>query len=86
MVAYEVVEIESIIKIGVAPFLGALGSIYAENVGLIRERWVVQAQGRFHRLSRPILNKDREPVENFGNLKIVQNPLTIVRAFFSDNL
>ncbi len=48
MEVYEVVEIEFIIKVGVAPFLEALGSISAQNLGIIRERLVVLVQGRFH--------------------------------------
>ncbi len=79
---YEVIEIESIIKIGVAPFLVALGPISAQNLGITRERWVVQAQGCFHRPSSRILNKDREPRRKFYKRENCSKSTYYSKGFF----
>ncbi len=53
-----VAEVEYGLKIEEAPVLGALGPIFGRNFGISRERWVVQARGQLHRVSRRILHMD----------------------------
>ncbi len=47
------------------PFLVGLGSIFAQNSDIARERWVVRAWGRLHRASRRISYKDAAHLGNF---------------------
>ncbi len=48
MVVFDVAEFESVLKIEVAPFLVGLRSIYARNLGITRERWIVRARRHLH--------------------------------------
>ncbi len=57
MAVFEVAEFETVIKIEAAPFLVTLGPIFAQNLGITREWWVIQARRRLHRVSRRILLK-----------------------------
>ncbi len=52
MVVSEVAELESVVKIAVASFLGTLSPITAQNLGITRERWFVRPRRRLHRVSR----------------------------------
>ncbi len=59
MEVFEVVEFESILEIEVAPFLGAPGPIFAQNLDITQTRWVVWAPRSVHRVFSRILPKDK---------------------------
>ncbi len=86
MVVYKVNEIEYIIKIQVAPFLEALGTISARNLCITRERWVIRSRAVFHRVYRRILNKDSELWRKIWKSANCTQCLTIAGAFFWINL
>ncbi len=77
-------EFESVVKIEMAPFLVALGSIFARNYRN-PERLVVRARRRLHPFSRRIL-QGRELKQKFGKVEIRQNVLTKARPFRWANL
>ncbi len=57
---FKVADFESTTKIKKAPFLVALGSIFAQKFGITREQWVVRARRCLHRVSSRILHRDKE--------------------------
>ncbi len=74
-------EFESVIKISVAQFFRALFPIFARIFYITGVRWIVRSRGRRHRVSRRILHMDAALLQNFVNVKLLSNALTIVRAF-----
>ncbi len=56
---YVVDKFESIIKIKVAPFLMERVPIFARNLGMTPERWVIRSWESLHLLPRRILHMER---------------------------
>ncbi len=60
MDVFEATEFEYVLKFEVAPFLVSLGPIFARNLGIIRDRWMVRAWRRLQ-----MLHKDMEHWRKF---------------------
>ncbi len=83
MGVFEVPEFEFSIKIEVAPFLLNLGTLFARNLRIARERWVGLALRRLHRFSRPILRTKSAHLRTFlKRSNLGKCPYYRVRAFF----
>ncbi len=65
MVVFEVPQLESTVKILVAPFTVTLGAIFAGNWSTTRERWVGHARRRPYRFSCPILHIITSQLQKF---------------------
>ncbi len=76
MEVYEVTKLESVLKIWVAHFLGALGTNSAQNFGITQEQRVVRAWEPFHHVSRRILHMEAALLRKFCDPRNSQNALT----------
>ncbi len=78
MVVFEVAEFVSVIKINVAPFLVALGPIFAQTLGITRQWWVEQPQRRDVSIMFLVEFYVRigHFCKNFGNVQVLQNAFT----------
>ncbi len=72
-------------KLGLAKFLAALSSIFAQNPSVKCEEQVIQPLRHHHRISRQISLTDEEFLRKFST-KIDQNALTLVRVVISSIL
>ncbi len=68
MGVFEVAKFKYVIKIRVTSFFVNLGPIFERNYGITRERWVVRAQKRLHRVSPRILHQDEALSRKFWKL------------------
>ncbi len=64
---------ETILKFEMASFLVGLGSIFAQNSCITRERWGIRDRRRLHRVSCRILHMDRAFLQKFWNVQILDN-------------